>query len=170
MKFRPHRTYRVLAGLLAVLVMAPGPCGAAADGDPIPTVRWAATFSPATIGHGGDATVEVSAQIQEGWHVYAPGQAPGGPTPLRVTLDNDHIATLAGPVSCTTPQKKHDPSFDLDTLFFVHSLHLHVPVHLVDSTPGARVIPVSVRFQICSERECQPPATVHLDVPVDARS
>jgi len=170
MKLRPHRTYRFLASLLAVLATAPGLCGAEADADPIPTVRWAATFSPATVGQGGEATVEVSAQIQDGWHVYAPGQAPGGPTPLRVTLDNDRIATLAGPVSGTIPQKKHDPSFDLDTLFFVHSLQLHVPVHLVDSKPGARVIPVSVRFQICSERECQPPATVHLDVPVDVRS
>jgi hypothetical protein len=30
-----------------------------------------------------------------------------------------------------------------------------------------QVIPVSVRFQTCSDRECQPPRTVHLAVPID---
>jgi len=144
-------------------------CVAEVEGDAAPAVRWAASLSPATVERGGSATVDVSAQIKEGWHVYAPEQPPGGPTPLRVTLDNEDVAQLAGRLSGTIPQTRHDPSFDLDTLFFVHSLQLHLPVRLVDSPAGARVIPVSVHFQSCSDRECQPPATIHLDVPVDVR-
>src|ERR1700722_8166123 len=104
------------------LLLVPGVCAAGADQSANSTVRWAASMlSPTSITHGSDATVELSADVQEGWHVYALKQRPGGPTALRVTLDDNNVARLAGAPSGTVPEKRHDPSFDLDTQFYSHS-------------------------------------------------
>jgi hypothetical protein len=112
--------------------------------------------------------LELSGEVQDGWHVYALTQRPGGPTALRVAIDENPVAELVGTPSGTAPESKHDPSFDLDTQFYAHSFAVRVPVSV---KPGAEVgrqlIPVSVRFQTCSARECQPPKTIHLSVPVD---
>jgi hypothetical protein len=63
------------------------------------------------------------------------------------------------------------PSFDLETRFYTHSFTVKLPVRLIGPkggrVAGRQLIPVSVHFQTCSDRECQPPTTVHLSVPVD---
>jgi hypothetical protein len=152
---------------LALLLVA-GLCRAGADQSANSTVRWAASMlSPTSVTHGSDATVELSADIQEGWHVYALKQRPGGPTALRVTLDDNDVARLAGVPLGTTPEKRHDPSFDLETQFYSRSFVLRLPVRVKQPAAGRRLIPVSVLFQTCSDRECQPPRTVHLAVPID---
>jgi hypothetical protein len=135
---------------------------------PNPTVQWTASMdSNAAVARGSKATVELSADVQEGWHVYALTQPPGGPTALRVTLDPNDVAQLAGPPSGTIPEKRHDPSFDLETQSYSHSFALHLPVRVKPRAGGGQLIPVSIRFQTCSDRECQPPRTVHLSVPID---
>jgi cytochrome c biogenesis DsbD-like protein len=150
------------------LLLTPGLCVAGAEQSPNPIVQWAASVvSRAAVAHGSAATVELSADIQPGWHVYALAQAPGGPTPLRVTLDDNKVAQLVGVPSGTIAEKKHDPSFDLDTQFYSHSLTLRLPVRVKQAAVGRQLIPLSVRFQTCSDRECQPPTTVHLAVPID---
>ena len=135
-------------------------------------VQWAAALSSAGAIKGGDAaTVQVSGTIKDGWHVYALSQPAGGPTALRVTVDDNQVALATGAPSGTPPQKRHDPSFGLETKFYTHAFTIQVPVQLKQQ-PGAgrQNIPVSVRFQSCSDRECQPPTTVHLTVPVDVIS
>jgi thiol:disulfide interchange protein DsbD len=135
------------------------------------TVKWAASvISTAAAKSGGNATLEVSAQVREGWHVYALTQPPGGPTALRITIDQSEAAQVTGPASGTVPEKRHDPSFDLETQFYTHAFALRLPLHVTQQASAGRrqVIPVSVRFQTCSDRECQPPTTVHLSVPVEA--
>jgi hypothetical protein len=67
---------------------------------------------------GESIVIELSAEVQEGWHVYGLAQLPGGPTPLRVTLDTNEVARIAGALSATPPEKKHDAAFDLDTEVF----------------------------------------------------
>jgi thiol:disulfide interchange protein DsbD len=135
-------------------------------------VQWAAALSsPGAIKGGNAATVELSVTIKEGWHVYALTQPAGGPTALRVTVDDNQVALAAGAPSGTPPQKRHDPSFGLETKFYTHAFTIQVPVQLKQQPgTGRQNIPVSVRFQSCSDRECQPPTTVHLTVPVDVIS
>jgi len=133
------------------------------------TVQWAASvISTAPANRGSNAILEVSAEIKEGWHVYALTQPPGGPTALRITLEKNEVAQAAGAPSGTVPERRHDPSFDLETDFYAHAFSLRVPVHVKQSAGDGQTIPVSVRFQACSDRECLPPRTVHLAVPIDA--
>jgi hypothetical protein len=132
-------------------------------------VQWAAALnSPAALKGGDATTLELSGTIKDGWHVYALTEPPGGPTALRVTVVDNQVALVAGIPSGTSPHKRHDPSFNLETKFYTHAFTIHVPVRLKQqSATGRQDIPVSVRFQTCSDRECQPPTTIHLLVPVD---
>jgi hypothetical protein len=140
---------------------------AAADG-PDDAVRWTAVSSPATIPRGSTVTLDVSGAVQQGWHVYGLEQQPHGPTPLRVTLDANAIGTASGPTTGTAPEKVHDAHFGFDTQLYSRPFVIHVPVQVsADLTAGKQLIPVSVRFQACSDRECLLPTTVHLSVPID---
>jgi Disulphide bond corrector protein DsbC len=143
----------VLASLIGMSAVAQAPD---------PRVKWEASLQPHT-GKGGNATLDLSAEVAAGWHVYALTQRPGGPTALKVTLENGGNARFTGAPVGTAPEKRHDPSFDLDTEFYSHSFALHFPIR-VQPTPGATElsVPVSIRFQTCSDRECQPPRTVHI--------
>ena len=110
-----------------VLLVGPGLLAiAAAQGQESPasqtTVQWTATLTSAGgLRAGSAAVLELSGQIQEGWHVYALTQPEGGPTALRVTVDDNQTAQAAGEPSGTTPQKKRDRSFGLETRFYTHS-------------------------------------------------
>lgn len=112
--------------------------------------------------------MEISGEIQDGWHVYALTQPAGGPTPMRITVDDNQFALAAGEPSGTAPHKKHDRSFGLETQFYTHSFIVRLPVRVKEQpVAGRQVVPLSVRFQSCSDRECLPPTTVRLSVAVD---
>jgi DsbC/DsbD-like thiol-disulfide interchange protein len=153
---------------IAILCGA-GLCGLSVAQGTDPTVEWVASWAGnGVVAHGGVTTLGLSAQVPPGWHVYALSQQPGGPIPLRVTLDDDRIVRIADAPSGTAPEETHDPRFNLDTRFYTNAFTVRVPVHVTQqAAAGTQVIPVSVRFQTCSDRECQPPKTVHLSAPID---
>jgi DsbC/DsbD-like thiol-disulfide interchange protein len=123
------------------------------------TVQWDASAQPAP-GRDGVVIANVTAKIEKGWHVYAQTQSPGGPIPLRVAIESGAPYELAGAITATKPLTHHDSSFDLDTQFYTESFFLKVPVK---ATAGAQPgIPLTVRFQMCSDTTCMPSKTVHL--------
>jgi hypothetical protein len=122
------------------------------------TAKWEASVQPASA--QGLLVVNVTAQIEKGWHIYALSQAPGGPTPLRIAVEPGAPYQVAGSIEGTVPQKHHDASFDLETQFYTDSFTLKVPVK--GSSGSAAGVPLAVRFQMCSDTTCMPPKTVHL--------
>jgi hypothetical protein len=141
---------------------------AAAQG-PIQPVQWSGSAKPGTpLKRGSKVAIELSAEVQGGWHVYGLSQVPGGPTPLRVTMDENDVVHSVGATSGTAPVRKHDPSLDLETESYTGSFALHFPAQVNDHPdPGKQVISVAVRFQACSDRTCLPPRTVHVSVPIE---
>jgi hypothetical protein len=164
----PRRTQRWVC--IALLLGSGASLGAGASTQAPPdNVHWSVSLvsGGTPIKAGSNVTVEVNGSIDDGWHVYGLQQLPGGPTPLRLTLDANDTATAAGDPSESVPQKIHDTRFGLDTQFHTHALTLRLPVHVALAAAGSRTIPISVRFQLCSEGECKPPRTVHLAAPVE---
>ena len=139
---------------------------------PVPPVQWSASSAPqAPLKRGSSITIELAADVQEGWHVYGLVQAPDGPTPLRVALDENATAEAAGTVSGTEPVRKQDSSFHVETQLYEKPFSLRIPAQIRQQAAGGRQsIPVSIRFQSCNDRVCLPPRTVHLTVPVDVRT
>ena len=132
-------------------------------------VQWAGSLVRTTLLNAGmKIVIELSAEVQQGWHVYGVAQSPGGPTPLRVTLDANDFVQVAGVTSGTVPEKRHDAAFDLDTELYEKSFKLDQPL-TINQDPGAgrNLVPVSVRFQTCNHRVCLPRRTVNVSVPIE---
>jgi hypothetical protein len=130
------------------------------------TVTW--TLDPvAAPGKGSRAILNVRGVIREGWHVYALKQSATGPTPLVVSVEQNAVATVAGPVVGSTPIVAHNPAFGFVTPYYARNFSVTVPVRLRSPlTPGRQVVPLSIRYQSCDGRICLPPKTVHLTVPI----
>ena len=129
-------------------------------------VSWSASAGTAAK-PGSRLILNLSAQVEDGWHVYGLNQVEGGPMPLRITVDPNGFVQPAGNPSGTLPTKKHDSSFDLDTEIFVHPFTLHIPVQVKPhAAAGSQDIALNVRFQACNDRVCLPPRTVHLTAPI----
>ena len=156
---------RVLCGGVFGLCIA---TAVLAQGAPPQPVQWKASLTPSvSLKAGTKAAIDLSGEVQQGWHVYALTQPAGGPIPLRISLDENDVAQIHGETSGTKPIQHHDTSFDLETQLYQGDFTLHVPVEVKHPTAGKQIIPLSVRFQACSDRTCLPPRTVHLSVPVE---
>jgi hypothetical protein len=169
----PHAAFRKRWGrpIRLSLLIAPWIFAIArADTAEIPdAVHWSTAVRPAVaITRGSTATLDLSGDVQNGWHVYALEQHSGGPTPLRFTVDANGVVTASGPASGTTAEKVQDTHFGFETQLYTHPFTLHLPVRVGRNlATGRQLIPVSVRFQACSDRECLLPRTVHLSIPID---
>ena len=165
---RKRSVARPMPLVLLVAACFSGIAGAGAADVP-DAVHWSASVKSATsIARGGTATIELSGEVQDGWHVYALEQHSGGPTALRITLDTNTVVTAAGPTSGTAPEKVQDTHFGFETQLYTHPFIVHLPVRVDrELAAGNQLIPVSIRFQACSDRECLLPRTVHLSVPIN---
>lgn len=153
--------------LVPLALFVPGAALAQDDGALGPsTVSW--SVQPTAAKQGGPLKLTLNGSVAAGWHVYALKQLPGGPTPLVVTLETNHVATADGAPAGSPAKTVHDPAFDLDTQFYADAFTLTLPVRLKPHLPaGLQQVPVSVRFQTCNGRICQPPRTVHLSAAVN---
>jgi hypothetical protein len=61
----------------------------------------------------------------------------------------------------------HDPAFNMDTPLYSNAFFATVPLKLAaHASAGKQSIPVTVRFQTCNGKICQPPKTIHLSAPI----
>ena len=135
------------------------------------TVQWhAAISSAATLQPGQRSTIELTAQILDGWHVYGLKQHDKGPTELKFRVDDNPIVQPAGIPTGTDAIRRIDPGFGFEIQYYTDSLTLTLPIQVKQqASAGKQQVPVSVRFQSCSDRTCLPPATIHLLVDLNVQ-
>ena len=159
-----RRRNGVLGAVIAVILASPSLHGQTAES----IVRWSARAEQGqSIMPGQRTKVTIHAQIKEGWHVYAPNQAPGGPKAMAIEVPDNQPFRLSAPVKASTPQTKFDANFEMNTESYEGSFSVRVPLLVeTNSQPGPADIQIDVTFQTCNQRTCLPPATVHLKAPV----
>jgi DsbC/DsbD-like thiol-disulfide interchange protein len=167
-----HRIVTAALAGIALLGLAAPASAQNADPAAAQTVNWTVTADPTeAVKQGGKVTLTLHGEVADGWHVYALKQLPNGPTPLRVTLDQNDVATAGGAPVGSPATKIHDQGFNLDTQFYSHAFTVALPIHIAaQSAGGTQQLPVSVRFQTCNDRVCQPPKTVHLTAAISIHS
>src|SRR5262245_53389983 len=121
-------------------------------------VHWTLS-APRTMAPGAAITATLTAQIDEGWYIYALSQKPGGPIPMHVALPKGASRFTLGAITTSTPAKrKFDPNFQMETEIHQELASYDVKATLATGTPpGKNTLRLVVTFQTCNERLCLPP-------------
>lgn len=130
-------------------------------------VTWKAEVVDQTPAPDGSVlvNVRVKANIDEGWHVYAPSQSGKGPTPLSIKVDSSSMIALGSGMAVPIPQKKMDPNFGVETATYSGEPVITVPIRVsAEAMKAGKPIDVKVRSQACSDKFCLPAKTTTLSV------
>ena len=129
-------------------------------------VVWTATASSAAPVAQG-ATIDLKAQIDQGWHVYSISQGPGGPIPTRIVLAPGQPFDLIGTVRGPAPATRFDSNFGINVETYDDRAAFGLIVHVAaDARVGTDTVTIKARFQTCNASLCLPPRTETILVPV----
>lgn len=118
-------------------------------------VTWTARASRVT----GGAEVVLSARIARGWRMYALESAAG--RPLSVELTALPAGLRAGAPRQSRPRTGHDEGLDVDYTYFAETARVAVPLATTRGLArGRHPVSGTVRFALCDDRVCLPPAAV----------
>jgi thiol:disulfide interchange protein len=146
---------------LAVMLAAASPVSAQ---NPI---HWSIAASEKALIVAGDTfSVEVSAQIDAPWHLYAPTQPPGGPVPLVLNVPFSQPFSQLGEIEFPLPKVAADPNFNIETQFYEEHAAFTVPIQVESAKPGRHTLSVLVTYQTCNDRICLPPVEEELKLAV----
>jgi hypothetical protein len=156
---------KTLMRYTSVLILLGGVAAAAQT--PADIVKWTASV-PKTVGSPPLISATITAHVAAGWHIYAPTQAPGGPTAMTFRIPDGQPFSIVGNPKGSPPLKKRDENFQMQTEAYLGTAKFILSIKKTSgSVTGA--VPIDVRFQVCNESLCLPPTTVHLEAVPSAR-
>lgn len=133
-------------------------------------VQWSAKFasSAAALRPGAKVTLNLTANIESGWHVYAVSQPPDSPViATDISVPAGQPLALSGDVAAPQPISRMDPTIGKQTDFYEKSASFTLPLKVEKKAhAGKHSFEVDVRFQACSDRLCLPPRTEKIETPV----
>ncbi len=153
-------------------LVALGVTFAAGMQDQIPKepIKWSvkAKLPDKPLKAGDPFSLQLTATIEPGWHLYSTDQSEGGPTPTRIVLPAEQPFKQAGPVQSSEPKSALDPNFNLIVEYYEDEAEFVVPVDVSSTAaPGTTEAKVNVSFQTCNDQLCLPPRTVRLAVGIE---
>jgi DsbC/DsbD-like thiol-disulfide interchange protein len=130
----------------------------------IKPVTWTGAVAPARVAAGGAVSVQLTATIDEGWHLYSTTQPPGGPVPTKIAVVSPQFV-LDGSLAFPRPTVHPDPNFGINVETYEKAVTFTVPVRVDKAAPvGADTVVVSARYQACNATLCLPPQTAKVAV------
>ena len=106
----------------------------------------------------GELEIRFKADIDEGWHVYGPENAEGGPTVATLTLENSKGVELKGGLKVDGKvHRAMDEMFEMEVTYvegeasFVQTLSITEPAYEVAGY---------LTYGACSDQNCMPPTDV----------
>jgi thiol:disulfide interchange protein DsbD len=134
-------------------------------------IRWKAASYPIDVKPGATFGAEITAMIDDGWHLYALEQASGGPIATRIAVADGQKFRLAGDIRSPQPEVAFDPNFDLETQIYKGEVTFTLPVQAAsDASPGKNLLAITAFYQTCNDKTCLPPKLVKIDVAVNVIS
>ena len=127
-------------------------------------IKWSLAVKSKAYKAGDKFSAQLTAQIAEGWHLYALEEVPNGPRPTRITLAAQQPFKLSGEIETPQPISKFDENFGVETQFYETSATFHLPIQInFKAKPGRTKLIVQIRYQVCNEQMCLPPKTVKVE-------
>lgn len=156
------------------LFMALTACALAQDDSPgnLNPVKWSAkseATKPVKIGE--QFNIQLTAEIEEGWHLYSTEEMPMGPRPTRIGLAVNKPFEMPDSVDSPMPKTAFDENFGINTEFYEESATFSLPVKATEkAVSGKQKVTVQVRYQTCTDKLCLPPKLIKLDVEVELKT
>ena len=133
-------------------------------------IQWSLKIGSKSFQTGEKFTAQLTAQIEEGWHLYSLEVVPNGPRPTRITLAAEQPFELAGDIEQPVPISKFDENFGVETQFYEESATFSLPVKITSTAkPGTTTLTVQTRYQVCNERMCLPPKMIKVEAPIEIK-
>jgi len=116
---------------------------------------------------GSILAVEIEAEINPGWHLYAMDIPPNGPVPTSFEILGGEVFSSGGEARQSEPVSWFDENFDMETNYFEGEALFTVPVRVDSSAaPGDYELQLRVEFMLCNDSTCLPPQTEDLSATV----
>ncbi len=168
-------TKRLIQSLWAVtLVTVLTACVLAQDDSPgnLNPVKWSAkpeATKPVKIGE--QFSIQLTAEIEDGWHLYSTEEMPMGPKPTRIGLAANQPFEMPDSVESPMPKTAFDENFGISTEFYEESATFSLPVKATEkAASGKQKVIVQVRYQTCTDKLCLPPKLIKLEVEVEVKT
>jgi DsbC/DsbD-like thiol-disulfide interchange protein len=153
------RPLRLAAGLALLAAVAGLPLPALAQQGPPQPVKWSLALETASgqAAPGSTVVAVVTADIGEGWHVYAPDEANVGPRPVDLTVVKHPVFRAAGKFESPEPEREMDQAFGQITASYSEKATFRLPVAVAADAPaGPHTLEIDVSFQACDGNICLP--------------
>jgi len=112
-----------------------------------------------------DKTYEVvlTANIEEGWHMYSQSTPAGGPIPTKVTFTKNPLVITEGATKERGKmEQRFEPLFGVDVKQYSDKVEFTQTVKTKAKVNTS--LDVAVQFMVCDDHQCLPPSTKKLTV------
>lgn len=130
-------------------------------------VQWTLTTPSPTVKPGAKVEVALDAAIADGWHLYSLKKLEGGPIATTITVPPGQPFELSGPIAASSAETKYDETFAMDVETYSDSATFRLPLEVAKDAPaGPATLTINARFQACDDKQCLPPRTVKVELPL----
>lgn len=101
----------------------------------------------------------LTAELQNGWHIYSQNTPDGGPIPTSITFTKNPLIIIDGKVKEVGDIETHvEPLFGgVKVMQFSNKVSFRQVVKL--KAPVKTSVDVAVKYMVCDDRQCLPPTT-----------
>ena len=127
-------------------------------------ILWAQFSDPAQftvsiddVNQGEVAIIDVNAELDFTWRIYAVYDVPEGPSSTKFIIESD-IVNKSGRIIEPEPIEKFDEGFGNITKYHEGTPKFSIPLELKDDLPnGVYNVDVIIDYQVCNNSLCYPP-------------
>ena len=127
-------------------------------------ILWAQFSAPAQftvniddVNQGEVAIIDVNAELDFTWRIYAVYDVPEGPSSTKFIIESD-IVNKSGRIIEPKPIEKFDEGFGNITKYHEGTPKFSIPLELKDDLPnGIYNVDVIIDYQVCNNSLCYPP-------------
>ena len=140
-------------------------------------ILWAQFSDPAQftvniedVNQGEVAIIDVSAELDFTWRIYAVYDVPEGPSSTKFIIESD-IVNKSGRIIEPEPTEKFDEGFGNITKYHEGTPQFSIPLELKDDLPnGTYNVDVIIDYQVCNNSLCYPPNQITKTATFDVKS
>ncbi len=140
-------------------------------------ILWAQFSDPAQftvniddVNQGEVAIIDVNAELDFTWRIYAVYNVPEGPSSTKFIIESD-IVNKSGRVIEPEPIEKFDEGFGNITKYHEGTPQFSIPLELKDNLPnGTYNLDVIIDYQVCNNSLCYPPNQITKTATFDIKS